>query len=218
MKAVIFDLDGTLLNTLEDLADSVNQALQKHRFPVHPTKSYKLFVGKGMLKLVENALPKEKRTPENIQSVSLNFEQIYTQNWNKKTHLYAGISEMLSGLFALGIPVSILSNKPDEFVRLCVDFYLPKRHFRIIRGTLPNVPAKPHPKAALSVSQTLGIAPQDVFFIGDSSIDMKTAKAAKMTAIGVTWGFRSIKELLENGANYTVNQPSEILSIIQKNS
>lgn len=217
MKAVIFDLDGTLLDTIEDLADSVNLILQEAGFPTHEVEAYKLFVGEGMQKLIENALPEEKHTPETILKLSQRMTEIYAERWHNKTHLYTGVPDMLAKLSQHQIPINILSNKPNDFTRLCVKYFLPKQNFQIVRGALPDIPRKPHPQAALEICESLNFKPQEVGFIGDSSIDMKTAKAAGMIAIGASWGFRSRQELIENGADKIITQPSEIPSLFGLN-
>ncbi len=216
-SAVIFDLDGTLLNTLDDIADSVNEVLQRGGFPEHPVDSYRLFVGDGARVLMEKALPKEIDNPHDIDTYLEEFRREYHNRWNRKSKPYRGIEEMLRQLHGLGIPFAVLSNKPDAFTKLCVSHYFPDTGFRVIRGMLDSVPRKPDPAGALATAEIMGVSPGQCLFVGDSSIDMRTANRSEMHAVGVSWGFRSVEELRATGAQQIIDTPHELTEIL-KNS
>ena len=149
-KAVIFDLDGTLLDTLDDLADSANYVLMSHQLPVHPVDSYRYFVGDGLQTLVERILPEEKRDPKTINRVADDFKEVYSRNWHVKSRMYEGIDVMLTGLQQAGLALSVLSNKPHEFTCVCVEQMLPAWTFDPLLGARPEVPKKPDPAAAVA--------------------------------------------------------------------
>ncbi len=214
IEAVIFDMDGTLIDSLEDLADSVNLFLQQEGYPVHPFESYRYFVGKGAKSLVIDALPESDRGETLIHKALKAFEEIYGKNWKKKTKLYPGIAEMLDKLVENETPISILSNKPENFVIECASWFLSKWHFSPILGQKDGKPAKPSPDRALEIAESLKTKPGNILFVGDSNIDMQTANNAGMISAGVSWGFRPVKELIENGAKCILEKPGDILKII----
>ena len=214
-KALIFDLDGTLLDTLEDIAAAANRVLETMNMPTHPVKDYRLFVGNGMESLLTKILPEQQRTPPTITKAVSRFQEDYSKNWYVKTSMYDGIAEMLNTVEAEGYPSSILSNKPEEFTRPCVEQLLPNWRFSHIFGQRQDVPKKPDPQAALEIARKLNLEPSDILFVGDSSVDMKTATNAGMDAVGVLWGFRSAEELRESGARYLIGHPRELLAILK---
>ncbi len=213
-KASLFDLDGTLLNTLDDLADSGNAALESLHYPIHPTDKYRYFVGDGMRTLIERIMPAQS-SDEQIGACEEVFKKHYALHWADKSCLYQGIDNMLSDLNGLGQKLAILSNKPDEFTRLCVKRFFRKDCFSWVQGQLEKVPKKPHPQGALLVAQKLNLQPADILYVGDTATDMRTGKGAGMTTVGVLWGFREIGELKENGADYIVRHPREIVELCQ---
>lgn len=213
-KACLFDLDGTLLNTLDDLADSANAALAGLHYPVHPTAGYRYFVGDGMRTLIERILPSASSEKQVLECEAV-FRKHYAEHWADKTCLYAGIGAMLSSLSELGMKLAILSNKPDDFTRMCVGRFFPKDCFACVRGQREDVPKKPDPKGALLIAEKLGLVPADVLYVGDTATDMRTGKGAGMMTAGVLWGFREIRELEFNGADYIVGHPLEIVKICQ---
>ena len=213
-KAIIFDLDGTLLDTLEDLANSANRVLSEKGFPTHTVDSYRYFVGDGSAMLITRALPEDKRNDDMVQRCFDAFIKDYHRNWNVSTKPYDGIAEMLDTLAAHRIKLAVLSNKPHDFAKLCVTEMLNKWRFEAILGQRKNVPRKPDPAGALEAAQILNISPLDFLFLGDSAVDMKTALAAGMYPVGALWGFRSAKELLESGARTLIKEPLEILNLI----
>ena len=213
-KAIIFDLDGTLIDSLEDIADSMNIVLKKNGYPPHSYDDYRYLVGSGARKLVASAIPEERRENDIVNECLKLFKEIYNKNWHVKTRPYPGITGMLYRIAKLGIKTSVLSNKPDDFTKRCVKKFLPDILFEIVLGMRDNIPPKPDPAAALEIAAELEISPEKFLYIGDTAIDMKTANSAGMSAVGVLWGFRSREELLENGAKALVGNPMEILEII----
>jgi len=213
-EAVIFDLDGTLLNTLHDLGDSMNRILESHGWPAHPPSAYKLFVGNGAHKLIERAVPSEVRTPELLEQCYREFIQDYRQNWAVKTAPYEGITALIDELYSQGITMSVLSNKIHDFTVRCVEQFLPAEKFRLIFGERPGIPRKPDPAGALEIAEKTGILPERTVYVGDTAIDMKTGTSAGMFTTGVLWGFRDREELQGAGAKHIINQPRELLEVV----
>jgi phosphoglycolate phosphatase len=213
--AVLFDLDGTLLNTLDDLAESVNAALVRWRYPVHPVDAYKQFVGNGAETMIRRALPPEAGKQETIDRVLNDFEEIYAGRYDLKTRPYPGIPEMLDALKDRSdIKRAVLSNKPHAATLSAVESMLGAWEFDVVMGARPGIPVKPDPTSALEIAATLSVDPGDMLYVGDSSVDMRTATAAEMYPVGVSWGFRSVSELQENGAAEIVDSPAEILRFL----
>jgi len=213
-KAVIFDLDGTLLDTLDDLADSANRVLAIHRLPEHPVNAYRYFVGDGLQTLVERILPEDKRTLETISQVAFDFKEDYSQNWNVKSRMYEGIDLMLNGLQQAGLTLSILSNKPHEFTSVCVQQMLSAWCFDPLLGARPDVPKKPDPAGAVEIAVRLQLDPAEIVYLGDTATDMKTATGAGMYPVGALWGFRTAEELTINGAAKLISRPQQLLDLI----
>jgi phosphoglycolate phosphatase len=213
-RAVIFDLDGTLLDTLEDLADSVNTVLAGHNFPIHDVESYRYFVGDGLPTFIARVLPQERRDDDTIKECVREFREEYGRKWNVKTKPYDGVTEMLDGLTIRHLKMAVLSNKPDDFTKKCVAELLSRWTFEIVLGHHSGIPPKPDPTGAHQIAEYLSIPPSQILYVGDSAIDMKTAIAAGMYPLGVLWGFRSREELEANGARALVERPQEILTIL----
>jgi phosphoglycolate phosphatase len=213
-KAVLFDLDGTLLDTLEDLANAGNRILAAQSLPVHAVEAYRYFVGDGIAILVERILPPSHRQPRQIAESVAAFKQEYADNWRDRTTPYAGVSEMLDHLTAAGLQLAILSNKPHAFTQLCVEQLLPRWSFAPVLGQREGVPKKPDPAAALEAAERMELPPRDILYVGDTSIDMQTAQAAGMDPVGVLWGFRDADELRQAGAGWLIKHPSELLPIV----
>ena len=209
-KAVIFDLDGTLLNTLDDLADSTNYALSKFGYPTRTIEEVRQFVGNGVAKLIERAIPEGKNNP-NFEKCLAIFKENYAQNMYNKTAPYNGIIEMLSNLKSKGIKIAVVSNKFDLAVKeLCKKYFEGFIDFAAGENEAQGIKKKPAPDTVISVLNEFNFASQDAVYIGDSDVDIMTAKNSKMPCISVTWGFRDEKFLLENGATILINAPSEI--------
>lgn len=209
-KAVIFDLDGTLLNTLDDLADSTNYALSKFGYPTRTIEEVRQFVGNGVAKLIERAIP-EGENNSNFEKCLSIFKENYAQNMYNKTVPYNGIIEMLSNLKSKGIKIAVVSNKFDLAVKeLCKKYFEGFIDFAAGENEAQGIKKKPAPDTVISVLNEFNFAPEDAVYVGDSDVDIMTAKNSKMPCISVTWGFRDEKFLLENGATILINAPSEI--------
>jgi len=211
---IIFDLDGTLLDTIEDLADSMNQVLTNLGFPTQTLGAYKTFVGEGLEALIRRALPKDQLRPELLDQCLGAFREEYSRRWENKTRPYAGIPELLDHLTALGLRMAILSNKMDYFTRIMVARLLPRWRFDPVFGARPSVPKKPDPAGALEIAEALHLAPDHFIYLGDTGIDMKTACAAGMGPVGVLWGFRPADELREQGAKWLIEKPADLISLL----
>jgi phosphoglycolate phosphatase len=213
-RAVLFDLDGTLLNTLQDVADAVNKCLSSLSFPQHTTEAYKTLIGEGRDVLVRRALPVDHRDDETALKLLNLVNAEYQIHWADNTRPYPGIPELLDALTAQRIKIAVLSNKADDLTNLCVTKLLSRWHFTLVAGAKPSVPNKPDPTAALQIARQLDISPSEFLYLGDSDIDMKTANGAGMYAIGAGWGFRSEQELLTAGAKVVIRHPAELLKFL----
>jgi len=215
LKAVIFDLDGTLLDTLDDLADAMNAVLELRDYPTHPVDDYRYFVGDGMVMLVRRALPVEWCGEKQVNECVEAFRDEYARRWDNKTRPYDGVADMLDELTGRGVPLAVLSNKPHDFTKLCVSKLLGRWRFAAVQGVTDEVPPKPDGRGAALVADTLGVAPPAVLYLGDTGTDMKTAVAAGMYAVGATWGFRGADELTHAGARVLVSHPRETPPLLQ---
>lgn len=213
-KTIIFDLDGTLLDTLEDIAISANFALVTLGFEAQETRKYRYFVGEGVFKLFENIFASNPQGKQTIEKAVFLFEEHYAKQFSQNTKLYEGVSKMLSFLQKRGYTMAILSNKPDSFTKMCAFKYLRKWNFAVVYGAREGVPRKPHPQGAQEIAESLHVCPSECFYLGDTSTDMVTANSAGMVAIGALWGFRDEAELLESGAQYLVKEPSDVIKLL----
>jgi len=213
-KAVLFDLDGTLIDTLDDIGDAANRVLSNRKFPTHSISTYRLFIGEGVRMLFTRALPEESRNPDIIEACLKEYMEDYRCNYNVKTKIYDGVPELLDNLKLRGLKLAILSNKPDPATRDCAAFFLSQWDFDVVSGQQDSIPRKPDPKGALNVAQRLAIPPSGFIYLGDTAIDMKTAVSAGMFPVGVLWGFRSLKELKENGARVIIDEPMQLMDLI----
>jgi len=214
-KAVIFDLDGTLINSLQDIADSMNRVLASNGYPTHDYESYRYFVGKGLKNLVGRTLSDELRTDENTIRLYSQLLKDYEKNCLQKTILYRGIPELLDALKEQESKLAIVSNKADAFTKKIAGELMYKWPFGAIIGAKDEIPRKPDPTGALMASKALGVLPSESLYVGDTSVDMETAIAAGMYPVGVTWGFRTRDELLKNGAKAIIDKPEELLDLLK---
>lgn len=215
IEAIIFDLDGTLLDTINDIARSGNAVLADWGCPVHSVETYTELVGDGLTNLARKVLPASRRTPEEIEAFISAYRGKYQTRWNETSTAYGGISEMLTDLTKREISLAVLSNKRDDFTQICVSYFFPLVPFREVRGERAGVPIKPDPQAALEIAATMGVDPGRCLFVGDSEIDVKTGIRAGMTSVGVLWGFRSQAVLEEAGAHILITHPCQLREILE---
>ena len=209
-KGIVFDLDGTLLDTIDDIADAMNIVMKNHGFNEYDTTQYKLFIGDGLEQLVRRAIPEKARSELLIQRCIRDMSIEYGRAWKNRTQPYEGVSEMLDILAGHGLRLAILSNKPDEFTKRMVQELLPSWHFHPLLGARDGIPRKPDPTAALGISREWKLDPDRCILLGDSEIDIATAKAAGMTAAGAAWGFRPPEMLRNSGADLLFYHPVEL--------
>ena len=216
-QAIIFDLDGTLLNTLDDLANAANRTLAHFGYPVHPIEAYKRFVGNGGSTLMGRALPSgeyERLGEAGLRPIVDAMRADYIKHAADVTRPYDGIPELLAKIRALNLPSGVLSNKPHPATLLTVRHFFADHPFTIVRGAMPDVPLKPDPTAALDMAGTLGIEPGRILYVGDSDVDMHTARNAGMFAVGAAWGFRGADELSASGADRVCATPWEVIDLL----
>ena len=214
-KAAIFDMDGTLVDTLEDLADSVNEMLAIYNFPQRTIDEVRKFVGNGARKLLERALPAEKSADKNFVDTALEtYNKCYSRHVLNKTKPYAGIMEFLTELQAKKIPLGICTNKQNFAAQIIAEKILSPIKFEKVFGDEKNFPRKPNPTRALEIAKSFSVEPAEVAYFGDTAVDMNTANNAGFLPVGVTWGFRPESELLESGAKIIVHHPREILNLV----
>ena len=214
-RGIIFDLDGTLADTLADIANSMNRVLQERGYPVHPAEDYKYLIGRGLENLVTTSLPKESRLPLIITACLASLIEDYRDNCLVHTHLYPGIESMLFRLQEMGLKLAVFSNKADDLTQIIVQSLMPGIRFSKIVGARPDYPKKPDPSGARLISDFLKITPEQMIYLGDSDVDMLTARGAGMLAVGVLWGFRTKEELLLNGADHLLSDPSELMGLLE---
>jgi phosphoglycolate phosphatase len=214
-KGVIFDLDGTLLNTIVDLARSMNAVLIRFGYPGHDVETYKTYVGDGLEMLVRRSMPAPAREDDTLHARCVEaMREEYDRRRRETTAPYPGIPELLDGLQTRQIPMAVLSNKPDAPTRQLVAELLPHWRFEAVFGESPSTPLKPDPTGALLIARSLQIPPHELLYLGDTGIDMQTATKAGMYAVGALWGFRKADELRASGAQALVERPQDLLSIL----
>lgn len=215
LKAIIFDLDGTLLDTLEDLARSVNAVLKQNGCREHPVDAYRYFVGDGIDILVKRVFPLELWAGPRLTGLIDAVKEEYTRRWADHTVPYPGVPDLLDELEAKAIPKAIFSNKPHEFALLAVEKFLSAWHFLAIIGIGPTMPRKPDPTGALQIAEIMGIKPAEIVYCGDTDTDMKTALAGGFFPAGALWGFRPADELIAGGARFVAAHPLEIRALFE---
>lgn len=213
LRAAIFDLDGTLVDSLEDIASAMNHSLSQHGLPTHPTAAYRHYVGEGVMQLVRKATPAGQEALH--ASVLAVYRAWYAEHLFDRTYVFEGVPAVLSQLAAEEVRLAVLSNKADVFTRRLVEGLLPGIAFAAVYGERPGVPRKPDPTAALGLAVELGVAPADCAFVGDTPVDMDTARNAGMYGIGVTWGFRGSEELRAHGARALATTAQELLAALR---
>ena len=211
-KAVLFDLDGTLINSLPDISHSMNQALRMHGLPTHPLDAYRYFVGDGAVNLTRRAIGPEHQAL--TDAVLRDYSAIYAAHCNDTSHVYAGIPQMLDALRAAGLRMAVLSNKDDGDVARVIGHYFADHPFDLLRGRRPGVPIKPDPTAALQIADDLNLTPDDFWYLGDTPTDIAACQNAGMHLIAVSWGFRPESELIAAGAKRVARTPEEALDIM----
>lgn len=212
MKLLIFDLDGTLLNTLEDLADSANHILQQHHLPTHPIDAYRYFVGNGIPKLIERIMPEGKKQSTEYQQCLQEFLAYYQIHLADKTHPYEGMTETLEILQSRGIKLAVATNKVHSAVAPLMQDFFPTIHFDVMIGQREGVPVKPAPQIVFDIMAAAGCEAKDTLYAGDTSVDVQTGHNAGLPVIGLLWGYRPRKELEDSGADYLISSPRELLN------
>ena len=215
-KTVVFDLDGTLLNTIDDLADAGNRVCAARGWPQHTVEEYKYFVGNGIPKLVERFSPPEARTPAQLADTLAAFQADYGAHLRDKTAPYPGMPALLARLKAAGVQLAVFSNKADPLARQVVADYFDAALFDAVRGALPGVPTKPAPQGTLALMQAIGADPAATLYVGDSNVDVDTAHNAGLPCCGVLWGFRTRQELTDAGAEHLAADAEALWNVIVK--
>jgi len=214
-SAVLFDLDGTLVDSLQDIAASMNRVLAHNQLPTHAPDAYKHFVGDGMETLVRRVLPGDRVDEDDLRARILQqMKRDYSDRWYDASAPYPGIRELLSDLQTRPLRLGVLSNKPDEFTTVMVEHFFPDTPWDTVRGALPGVPVKPAPDAVLLIAAEWGLAPSQILYVGDTCTDILTARNAGMPSVGVTWGFRDRAELETHGANWIIDEAHSLLTLL----
>ena len=216
IQGVIFDLDGTLLNTLPSIAFYGNQALEKHGLPTIETEEYKYMVGEGAKLLVERMLQYVDADPAMFDEVYADYRAAYDANPAHKTAYYDGILDLLGRFQKWGVHMAVFSNKPDEQVQGVIKAFFPEDTFEVILGAHEGLPRKPDPAGVYQICEAMQVKPQKCMYIGDTATDMETGKAGGCLTVGVSWGFRTIQELLDAGAYAVAEEPIELMQLINE--
>ncbi len=214
IKAVIFDLDGTLLDTLGDLAASGNAVLRKRGLPEHSVDAFRQFIGDGMANLVRRIFPEDAKPAEGdeLEAALADYKAEYSARWRDTTRPYDGIAGVLDALVERGIALGVLSNKAHAFTGQCVSEFVGDWPWAVVLGQREGIPHKPDPTGAIEAAERFGVAPGACAFVGDSGVDMRTGSGAGMLPIGALWGFRGADELRENGARALIERPADLLA------
>lgn len=215
-KCVVFDLDGTLVNTLEDIALAMNTALLERGFPALPGGAYAGIVGNGIRRLAYLALPEEKRDEKLAGELAERATRLYAEKPVVHSQIYQGILELVFSLRNLKIRTAVLTNKPDPVARMVIDRLFPAGTFEAVQGELPGVPRKPDPASTWELMMRLDVTPRETIFAGDSEVDLETALAAECSPLLVSWGFRSREALEKAGAPRIIDSPGELLALVQE--
>ncbi len=214
-KSIIFDMDGTLADSLAGVALAINRVLDRFDLPKYSLSKYQSFIGGGIENLVSRVLPENPQLHDEFLA-SLRSE--YSSTWKNDCQLYQGIPELLDILTSKGFRLSVLSNKPDVFLRQFSDYLLKSWHFYPVIGAGDKYQMKPAPDAALEIAGEWDTPPAEIIFVGDSGIDIKTARSAGMPSVGVSWGYRPRSELQQCGADYIIDKPHQLIQILDKSA
>ena len=213
-QGVIFDLDGTLLDTLSCIGTAFNQALTETGYPTHAIQDYKDFIGDGVFKCAERALPKAAREAEIISALVTLERRLYETVWRREIAIYDGIPELLAALRARSIPTAVLTNKDQDAANACLIECFPQHSFDCVLGYTGAYPHKPDPACGAAVIKALGLRPDELMMVGDTPVDLATARACSLFAVGVSWGFRSRETLTAAGADVLIEHPLELLHYV----
>ena len=215
-RLVIFDLDGTLLNTIDDLGAATNHALEKAGFSSHPLAAYPAMVGNGVKKLLERALPSGMDTDEEVERLRVFFREYYDEHMADATEPYPGIRQLLHTLVGMDVKVAVASNKYQQAVEMLIARFFPDIPWSAVEGQKEGVPVKPDPSIVFEILGKVPTRKSKVLYVGDSGVDMETARRACVDSCGGTWGFRPVQELRETYADNIVNTPDEIITIVRR--
>ena len=213
-RLVIFDLDGTLLDTIDDLAASTNYALRRNGYPEHELAAYRYFVGNGVAKLIERALPEAERSAQNVERLRRDFVEYYTEHSADLTKPYPGIRETVSELGRRGIVRAVASNKYQAATEKLVAHFFGEETIRVVLGQREGIAPKPDPTIVRDILSRTGFAPAETLYVGDSCVDMQTARNGGLRSVGVSWGFRPRAELEQNGATFVIDCPAQLLDLL----
>ncbi len=216
IKGVIFDLDGTLLDTMADIAIALNHGLESIGCPTFTKYEYERFVGGGLDKTMRYCLPEEKHNPETIDQLMSIFRNYYESHWLANTSAFEGINDMLTMLLDANIKIAVATNKPEPHASQSMQYFFADCAFDHILGVADGVPAKPDPYMPNTIMEKWQMSPSEVMFVGDTEVDIQTAVNAGCQGIGVTWGFRNRDELISAGADTVIDHPSELCGIVSK--
>jgi len=221
IKAIIFDLDGTLIDSIQDIADAMNSSLAELGYPAHPVEAYKGFVGDGLHELTKRVLPAKHQSAKDVEALAKKFWDHYDIAWYLHTKIYPGVLYLIQLAVARKVKLAILSNKAHYFTKKMIRHFFrgamirhTKNPFGIYSGEEEGKPVKPDPTMALELAARMKVKPEQVAFIGDSAVDIQTAKNAGMIAIGAAWGYRSIDELKEAGADLIFESPTDLTTYL----
>ncbi len=218
LRALVFDLDGTLLDTLQDIGKSCNRVLAARGFPTHEIEAYRSLIGDGAPECVRQALPAHSRSQALVEECLEAYFDEYERSWNVSTSPYDGIPELLDDVVERGIGMAVLSNKSQSATERCVNGLLGRWTFTSVIGQNAARRRKPDPAGALEIAESLNVSPAECLFVGDTGVDMRTAEAAGMFPLGVLWGYRTAQELRGAGARALARKPSEILRLVPRRS